>query len=379
MSFARWPVCRRLLILVGVMVAALSAHAQDIVVGQIGPFTVLPAPDAHEINKGAKAYFAQVNARGGVNGRKIAFFEVDDKYSADEFARQLEAAMPRKPVALLSPIGSATLHRALQDKLLDKHDVVILNAVPGAEVLRDPGHPRLFHIRAGDRQQLEKIVQHARTMGISRMHVLHQNIPIGSSGLAVVKDAAAAGAPLEIRAEESSAEESAIVAAAQKVVSSNSQSVIMIGSPKFMADAVTQVRRAGGSQQMFALSYVPAGLIARLAGEDGARGVGIAQTYPNAMGNTLPLQREFSAAMKALDPALESYTAFHLEGYITARVLVEGLRRAGADVRPETLARALRAAGEIDMAGFRVNFSKGNVGGTFVDIGVITAGGRLRY
>ena len=130
---------------------------------------------------------------------------------------------------------------------------------------------------------------------------------------------------------------------------------------------------------MFALSYVPAGLIARLAGEDGARGVGIAQTYPNAMGNTLPLQREFSAAMKALDPALESYTAFHLECYITARVLVEGLRRAGADIRPETLARALRAAGEIDMAGFRVNFSKGNVGGSFVDIGVITAGGRLRY
>ena len=55
MAFARWPGCRRLLILVGVMVAVLSAHAQDIVVGQIGPFTVLPAPDAHEINKGAKA------------------------------------------------------------------------------------------------------------------------------------------------------------------------------------------------------------------------------------------------------------------------------------------------------------------------------------
>ena len=47
-----------------------SAAAQDIVVGQIGPFTVLPAPDAKQVNEGIKAYFAQVNAKGGVNGRR---------------------------------------------------------------------------------------------------------------------------------------------------------------------------------------------------------------------------------------------------------------------------------------------------------------------
>ncbi len=379
MVFSRSIPCWRWLVAAGAAMAVAAVHAQEIVVGQVGPFTVLPAPDAHEINKGAKAYFAQVNARGGVNGRKISFFEIDDKYSPEEFERQLEQAMRRKPVALLSPIGSATIQKVLQDKLLDKHDVLILNAVPGAEVLREPGHPRLFHVRAGDRQQLQKIVQHARTMGISRVHVLHQNIPIGTSGLAMVKEAASSGTPMEIRAAESAADEAAIAAAARQVTASNSQSVITIGSPKFMADAITQLRRSGVTQQIFALSYVPPGLIARLAGDDAARGVGIAQTYPNAMGGTLPLQREFSAAMKAIDPALAQYSAFHFEGYIVARVLVEGLRRAGNDIRPETLARGLRAAGEMDFSGFRVDFSKSNVGSSFVDIGVVTSGGRLRY
>ncbi|HEX5739288.1 MAG TPA: ABC transporter substrate-binding protein [Hydrogenophaga sp.] len=363
----------------GAVVAMSAVQAQEIVVGQIGPFTVLPAPDAHEINKGAKAYFAQVNARGGVNGRRIAFFEVDDKYSPDEFARQLELAMQRKPVALLSPVGSATMQKVLQDKLLDKHDVLILNAVPGAEVLRAPGHPRLFHVRAGDRQQLQKIVQHARTLGVSRLHVLHQNIPIGTSGLEMVQ-AAAQGVPaMEVGATESGPEEAAIAAAAKAVAAGDSQSVVIIGSPKFMADAITQLRRANVTQQIFALSYVPPGLIARLAGEEAARGVGIAQTYPNPMGVTLPLQREFAAAMKALDPALSQYSGFHLEGYIVARVLVEGLRRSGGDIRPETLARGLRTAGEMDFAGYRVNFSKDNTGSGFVDIGVVTSGGRLRY
>lgn len=362
------------------LLATSAVQAQDIVVGQLGPFTVLPAPDAHELNKGTKAYFAQVNARGGINGRRISFFEIDDKYSPDEFAVQLEQAMARKPVALLSPVGSATVQKVLRDKLLDKHDVVILNAVPGAEVLRDPGHPRLFHVRAGDRQQIEKIIQHARTLGISRMHVVHQNIPIGTSGLKVAQDAATGGQPaLEIHGLESTPEEAALAAAAKQVAGTNSQAVLVIGSPPFMAHAVAQLRKAGVSQSIFALSYVPPGLVVKLAGADAARGVGIAQTYPNAMGATLPLHREFSAAMKALDPALTAYTSFHLEGYLVARVLVEGLRRSGGDFRPEGLMRGLRAAGEMDFGGFRVDFSKGNLGSSFVDIGVITTGGRLMY
>lgn len=379
MAFASLRVWVRLVAAAGAVLAMATVQAQDIVVGQIGPFTVLPAPDAHQINLGAKAYFAQINARGGVSGRRIAFFEADDKYSPDEFVRQLELAMQRKPVALLSPVGSATMQKVLQDKLLDKHDVLILNAVPGAEVLREPGHARLFHVRAGDRQQLEKIVQHARTLGVSRLHVLHQNIPIGTSGLEMVQAAAQGTPAMEVSATESGPEEAAIAAAAKAVAAGNSQSVVTIGSPKFMADAIAQLRRANVTQQIFALSYVPPGLIARLAGEEAARGVGIAQTYPNPMGGTLPLQREFAAAMKALDPALTQLSGFHLEGYIVARVLVEGLRRSGADIRPETLARGLRAAGEMDFGGYRVNFSKENTGSGFVDIGVVTSGGRLRY
>ena len=49
------------------------ATAQEIKVGQVGPFTVLPSPDAHDINKGAQAYFNDINANGGLRGRKISF------------------------------------------------------------------------------------------------------------------------------------------------------------------------------------------------------------------------------------------------------------------------------------------------------------------
>lgn len=374
---AHWRAAFAAAFLAGSALVAPAARAQDIVIGQIAPFTVLVGTEAHEINKGAKALFAQVNARGGVNGRKLSFFELDDKYDPEEFARQLELAMQRKPVALISPLGSTALAKLLRDKLLDKHEVVVVNAVPGADVFRAPGHRNLFHVRASDRRQIEKIVQHARTLHISRMHVVYQDLPIGASGFAATQEAARNPAGFAVQGVETRHDEAALAAAAQRVAAAGTQSVLVIGRTQYAADAVNHLRKAGVGQMIFTLSYLPAELVSKVAGENAARGVGIAQTYPNPMGVSLPVQREFSAAMKAADPQLKLYTAFHIEGYLAARVLVEGLRRSG-DARPESLAKALRA-GEMDFGGFRVNFSQSNEGSNFVDIGVVSSSGRLTY
>ncbi|HZY15880.1 MAG TPA: ABC transporter substrate-binding protein [Ramlibacter sp.] len=354
--------------------------AQDIVLGQVGPFTVLPVPDAPEINQGIQAFVKQANAAGGMHGRKFNFFELDDRYSAAGFIEQFDKAAQRKPVALLSPIGSAALTAMLKEHLLDKADMVVVNAIPGAESIRTPGHPRLFHIRAGDKQQIEKIVTHARTLGTSRMSVLYQDLPIGTSGWAVAEEAAKDAGGLELKGVKSKTDPASLAAAAQELSQQDPQAVLVVGAPRFMADGVAALRKAGVSQLVFVLSYVPPGLLVKLAGAQGARGVGIAQTFPNPNGITLPVQREFHAAMKAAFPQVKSYSSFHFEGYLSGRVVAEALKRSkDRDITPATLERALRSAGEMDFGGFRVDFSKSNVGSRWVDIGVVTQDGRLRY
>lgn len=367
------------LALVPLALAASVAAAQDIALGQIGPFTVIPVPDAPEINQGIKAYVAQANKAGGVKGRKLSFFELDDAYSGDGFVKQFGAAMERKPVALLSPIGSQALTRLLADKLLDQSDVVVMNAIPGAESVRTPGHPRLFHIRAGDKQQIEKIVNHARTLGMSNMAVLYQDLAIGTSGMAMAEQAAKSNG-LALQGVKTAPDAPALAAAAQQVARLESQGVLVVGAPRFMAEGVAALRKAGVSKSLFVLSYVPAGLVVKLAGPEGARGVGIAQTYPNPNGITLPLQRDFHAAMKASFPEIQNYTSFHLEGYISARAVAEALKRGKeATVTAGSLDKALRSAGEMDFGGYRVDFSQGNIGSRWVDIAVIGQDGKLRY
>ena len=374
MAWTRRRWCQGVAIAAAQPALALASEG-DIVVGQVGPFTNLPVPDAVQLNQGTKACLAQINERGGINGRRVSFFELDDTYSADGFAKAFSQAMQRKPVALLNPIGSAALKRMLDDKMLDQADVVVLNAIPGAEALRNPGHPKLFHIRAGDRQQIEKIVQHAVTLGVGELAVLHQNIVIGTSGLAMAQ--AAATGKLKVLPFEAAAEIPSIAAAAKNAIKSNAKAVLVVGAPRFMADGIAQLRAAGGGQFVFALSYVPAGLVAKVAGE-ASRGVALAQTYPNPMGVSSPVQREFQAAMKQSFGDVTAYTSFHLEGYISARVFAEATRRA-RDVTPDGVARALRTMGEYDLGGFRVNFARNNVGSGFVDIGVVNADGRLIY
>lgn len=366
-------------LLLGVAGLAPALAASDVKLVQIGPFTVLPTADATRVNQGIKAFVNQAH-KTGINGHRISFSEADDRFSVDVFVDQFGKALQDKPLALLSPIGSAAVKRMLDDKLLDSADIVVMNAIPGAGSFRAPVHPKLFHIRAGDKQQIEKIINHVRMLGVRRLSVLYEDLPVGTSGMAVARQVATLGEGVDIKGVKSATTPPELAKASQEVGKQNPQGVLIVGTPRFMADGVAVLRKSGVSQAIFVMSYVPAPLIVKLAGLDGARGVGIAQTFPNPNGRTLPLHRDFQAAMKATYPQLQEYTPFHLEGYITARTVTEAVRRIkDREPSPSGLANALHSMGELDFGGFRVDFSKGNVGSTFVDIGVIGVDGLLRY
>jgi branched-chain amino acid transport system substrate-binding protein len=363
--------------LVGMLLAG-HANAQSITIAQVGPFTGLPSPDAHEVNAGAQAFFDSINAKGGMNGKKIDFIKFDDTFKGDVFLEKLQEAANKKALALITPIGSAAIQGALKQDVFSKYDIVVVNAIPGSDVFRNPGHPRLFHIRASDGQQITSIIRNAKTVGITSMAILHQDLPIGTAGLAKAQEIGAAQS-IKVTGIQSKHDDASLAAAAPKVVATAAQSVLVIGSPKFMADAIAQLRKAGFASQAFALSYMPAGLAFKIAGEGGARGVGIAQTYPNPNSPNLGLTRDFKAVMSKYAPKVTTFTAFHLEGYISARILVEGIKRSGNTPTAERLTAALKSMGSQDLGGFTVDFSKSNSGSNFVDLAVIDSSGKLRY
>jgi ABC-type branched-subunit amino acid transport system substrate-binding protein len=364
------------------LVAASLVQAQarpEIVLGQVAPFTKHPFPQAAELNQGINAYLAQAN-KSGVLSRKLSLFKLDDEYNGQKFVEQFHVAMAKSPVALINPIGSVALKRMLDEKMLDKNDVVVMNAIPGAESLRNPGHPKFFHLRAGDKQQIEKIVTNAKAIGITRLSVLNNDQEVGLSGAKVAVEEGKRIGGLEVRTVTSAGAPAALAKASAEVAAQNPQGVLIIGVPNFVGDGLVALRKGGLSQPVFVLSAVQPEFLIQVAGVDGARGVGIAQTYPNPNNSTLPVTRDFRAAMKQAYPDVAVYTPFQLEGYLAARTLGEALKRIkDKDVSAAALQRSLKTMGELDFGGFRVDFTSSNIGSRFVDIAVMDREGKLRY
>ena len=68
-----------------------------------------------------------------------------------------------------------------------------------------------------------------------------------------------------------------------------------------------------------------------------------------------------------------------MEGYLAARLFVEGLRRAGGKPSRESLVSGLESIGTQPFGGFAVSFSAtDHVASSFVELSMLTGDGRVR-
>ena len=110
----------------------------EIKLGQTMPYSG-PASALGNIGKAEMAYFAMVNASGGVNGRKITLISLDDGFSPPRTVEQTRRLVESEQVlGLFSPIGTAP-NTAI-------HKYVNANKIPhlfiGSSLMRwaDPEH-----------------------------------------------------------------------------------------------------------------------------------------------------------------------------------------------------------------------------------------------
>ena len=357
------------------------AHAQDVVVAHVGPMSGPLAGNGIANYEGAKAYFDQVNAQGGINGQKIRLVREDDQYKADETIRLVQEVAKRdRPAAFINLLGSANVTAMFKDKTFDKVATPFVGITPGAEALRNPGSPWMFHVQAGDRAQLRRVLTHLSTIGLNRIAVVYQDIPFGKSGLGFV-DELAPGLKVEIAARIAapSASEDFKAAAAQ-LRQSGANTYLMILTPNSGAAMVRDVRAAGDTTPVYSMSYVPASAILDKAPLKDVVGIALAQVTPNPDTPHTPMSRDFRSAMDKFLPEVKARSSMQMIGYVNARIAGEAIRRAGPNPTPDKVAAALRQL-RVDLGGYLVDFPANgkNVGAEFVDIGVVDSRGKLMY
>lgn len=352
---------------------------KEIVVGHVAGYTGPVTKDSTEMGQGAQVYFDAVNARGGVLGRKIRFLVVDDHFKGDESVKEL-LALKGKVAAVLPPVGSAQFTQVVKEGVVEKIDYPIVGVIPGIESFREPLRRNLFHFRAGDFDQIAKIIDLTTAVGQSKIGVLATDNPNGEQVAAFMT--------------EQLAKKNLKLAAVQKYVigpkidwaplvkgfaQSQPDVIVLVGPPFATAAFVKEAKAGGVSSALYGLSYTDFRLTAKIAGNQGARGVAIAQVFPNPANRVVPIIKEFRDNFEKYGKVQGVPSHFNLEGYLAAKIVVEAIRRSKDASGPGTL-RGLEMLHDWDMGGYVVDFSPTKHNGSrFVDMSIISGSGELIY
>lgn len=352
--------------------------AAELVVAQIAPLSGVLASTGKQMVLGGQIYFDSVNAKGGVHGARIKHVVLDDSYKVDETVRLTQEVLGRGDVvALFGFAGTANVGKLLSDGVLDAGGIALVAPYTGGEVLRSPFNPWIFHVRAGYADEAEHMVKQVTTLGMKRVAVMYQDDAFGKAGLAGVEAALASrqlklavAAPYERNTDK-------VDEAVRLINASDAQAVIMISVNRSTAAFARRYREAGGGAQLYNISVVDPAELVKLAGLQNVHGLGISQVVPYPYSPNLAVVREYQAALKKYAPQESvNYTSF--EEFLGAKVLVEGLRRAGPNPTRAKVLKALESLERLDLGGTTVAYSASNrIGSRSVEVTVIGGSGRL--
>ncbi len=361
------------LVMASLATAETGVTDGSITIGQSVPLSGPAQELGIEMQLGAKLYFDQINAQGGVHGRKIKLLSLDDGYEPDRATANTRQLIDKNDVfALFGYVGTPTSLAALQ--VSNPAGVPFFGAFTGAEALRLPFNRLVFNVRASYGDETEKIVEQFTSLNVKRIAVFYQNDAYGKAGLSGVEKAMAKR-NLQLVATATVERNSSDVAAAVKtLIPAKPDMVVMVTTYKSSAAFINAMRAAGSGAQFYTVSFVGSRALANELGPDGA-GVGISQVVPFPWSRTLPVVRDYQKLLAASGTGRDvSFTS--LEGYIAAKVFVEGLRRAGKELTRDKFISAMENLRNFDAGGFAVNFTPGNHNGsTFVELTIIRKDG----
>jgi ABC-type branched-subunit amino acid transport system substrate-binding protein len=351
-----------------------AAHAQ-LRIGQPSGFTGSVAAGVKENTDGAKLYFDAVNARGGVNGQPIELISVDDKFDPKvtvEVSREL--ITQRKVLALF--LNRGTPHSQALLPLLAEHKVPLVAPSTGAMVLHEPVNPWVFNVRATYQREAARAIEHLASIGQNRIAIIETDDSFGADSAAGAMQGFAKVKLEPVLRQKTPRDKPDYSAVAAEIAKLQAHAVMVIASAGNTASAVKALRAAGSRAQVVTLSNNASEGFIKLLGEH-AHGVIVTQVFPNERSVSYGLIKEAQDLARA--KGLPGVSPAMMEGFAAAKVLTEGLRRAGPAPTPQKLRDALEGLSRYDLGGLTVSYSPTNhTGLDFADLSIIDASGRFR-
>lgn len=355
--------------------AAPFAHAVQVVVGEVCPLSGLEANQGRAYGAGMQLYFDTVNKAGGVNGHTFVLVRKDDRGLPEEtVAATRKMLAEEKPMVLAGYFGNGNIEELVSSGVLEKDKIPLI----GYRVTQvRPETPYLYTVRAGLQDELNKFAEHTATVGIKRIGLIYEEGP-GAAALVAAAEGAAKRASLTLVAKASyPARTVQMGKAVAAMTAAEPQAIFMVTTGAAAASFIENYGRGGA--QLFAHSGVDVEQLSQRLAEEQMQGVSIAQVTPNPYKISSRLSKEFQNAVAAKKDLEAAVGYVMMEGFITAKVIVEAVRRQGTRPSREGMANALDTMDRLELGGYTVSYKPNNrMGSKFVELSIISGTGKIR-
>ncbi len=315
---------------------------------------------------GIEAAFAEVNAAGGVNGRQVELVSLDDGYEPRAALANTLELIDQGVFALIGETGTPTSEVAAPAAAAA--DVPFVGAFTGADLLRDGRLDNVINMRASYAEEVETMIDYITTdLGLTRIGVLSQEDSFGRDVYRSIQKSLARRDLVPTAVNFYPRNTNAVKRATLHYIGTRPQAIIMISSYEPASGLISWSDRLDFDPVFLALSFVGTEALA-----DSLRNVSqrvlITQVVPIPTDRDIAYVDAYLGALDAYDPtATPGFVS--LEGYLTGRMAIEGVRRCGDELTQQCFTEAILGADLLDIDGLRLTFNDDEADGAedFVD------------
>ena len=353
-----------------VPLAAQNIHGvtdNEIRFGIVAPFSGASRELGRQMKLGIDTAFNRTNETGGVNGRMLRLIAADDGYEPARTLDAMKSLYEKENVfGYIGNVGTPTAAVAIPYAL--DHRALFFGAFTGSNLLRnDPPDRYVFNYRASYAEETSSVVNYLikiRRLQPKQIAVFAQQDAYGDAGFAgVAKAFRALGVSdativrLNYKRNTVDVDEAVNQLRAQKPAI---RAVVMVATYRAAAKFIEKTRDTYPGMVYTNVSFVGSTELAEelnLLGPRFASGVIVTQVVP-AVGGYSSAVLEYKNALAKYFPG-EAPDYVSLEGYIAAKVLIQGLKQTGGSLDTEHVIDNLEAMRNIDLGlGTALNFGR---------------------
>jgi branched-chain amino acid transport system substrate-binding protein len=330
---------------------------REIRFGIAAPFSGAARELGRQMKLGIDTAFNRVNDAGGVEGRMLRLIAADDGYEPTRTADAMKQLYEKDQVfGIIGNVGTPTavvaVPYALQRRLL------FFGAFTGANVLRnDPPDRYVFNYRPSYAEETDAAVRYLvkmRRLQPRQIAVFAQQDAYGDSGFAGVAKAfrtlgASDSAILRLNYKRNTVDVEEAVNQL-KVQKPLIKAVVMVSTYRAAAKFIEKTRDLYPGMIYTNVSFVGSTELAEelmLLGARYANGVIVTQVVPAVSGYSSVVLEYKNALAKYFPGEAPDYVS--LEGYVSANILIQALKRAGPQLDTEKLIDNLESMRNLDL------------------------------